>query len=231
MPPNATRHAAANMSQFALNCRREQTVLEEIFNSITCGIGFCLSVAALVVLIVSANRAGDAWRMVGVSIYGTSLALLFLFSTLYHAIPSKKAKDVFELLDHCTIYVLIAGTYTPFALVTLRGPWGWSLLGTVWGLAFFGIVFKIFFVSRFRVFSAIVYLLMGWLAVVVLRPFLQHLAAAGIGWLLAGGVIYSAGLIFYAWKQLPFHHTVWHVFVLAGSGCHFVAVLKYVLPE
>ena len=218
------------MKQFTLDHRHEQTVLEEIFNSITCGIGCCLSIAALVILIVSASRMDDAWRMVGVSIYGSSLVLLFLCSTLYHSIPSKKAKHVFEILDHCTIYVLIAGTYTPFALVTLRGAWGWSLFGAVWGLAFLGIVFKAMFVSRFRVFSVVVYLLMGWLVVIAFRPLLQHLAMAGIGWLLAGGVIYSAGLLFYAWRTLPFRHAVWHLFVLVGSGCHFVAVLKYVLP-
>ena len=184
------------MKHFALDHRHEQTVLEERFNSITCGVGFCLSIAALVILIVSASRVGDAWRIVGVSIYGTSLALLFLCSTLYHSISSKKAKYVFEILDHCTIYVLIAGTYTPFTLVALHGPWGWSLFGAVWGLAVLGIVFKAMFLSRFRVFSAVVYLLMGWLVVVAVRPLLQHVAAAGIGWLLAGGVIYSAGLIF-----------------------------------
>ena len=149
---------------------------------------------------------------------------------MYHSLSCKKAKYVFEILDHCTIYVLIAGTYTPFTLVALRGPWGWSLFGAVWGLAVLGTVFKAMFLSRFRVLSAVVYLLMGWLVVVAVRPLSQHVAAAGIGWLLAGGVIYSAGLIFYAWKKLPFHHTVWHVFVLVGSGCHFVAVLKYVLP-
>lgn len=218
------------MTQFALDHRHAQTALEERFNAITCGVGFGLSIAALVMLIVSASRAGDAWRIVGASIYGTSLALLFLCSTLYHAISSKKAKGVFEILDHCTIYVLIAGTYTPFTLVTLRGAWGWSLFGAVWALAVLGIVFKAIFISRFRVLSAVVYLLMGWLVVIAVRPLSQHVAAAGIGWLLAGGVIYSAGLIFYAWKTLPFHHTIWHVFVLAGSGCHFVAVLKYVLP-
>jgi len=215
---------------FASDNRHGQTLLEEIFNSITCGVGFCLSVTALVMLIVSASQVGDAWRIVSVSIYGVSLALLFLFSTLYHAISSKKVKYFFEILDHCTIYVLIAGTYTPFALVTLRGAWGWSLLGVVWGLTVFGIVFKVIFISRFRAFSAVVYLLMGWLVVVALRPLLQHLAPAGIGWLLAGGMIYSAGLVFYAWKKLPFHHTIWHLFVLTGSVCHFVAVFYYVLP-
>ena len=218
------------MARLAVDRGREQTVLEEIFNSITCGIGFCLSIAALIILITSASRAGDIWRIVGVSVYGIGLTLLFLFSTLYHAISAKKAKHVFEILDHCTIYVLIAGTYTPFTLVTLRGPWGWSLFGTVWGLALFGIVFKAFFVTKFRALSAVVYLLMGWLIVVAVRPLSQHLAAEGVGWLLVGGVIYSIGIIFYAWRKLPFQHVIWHVFVLAACVCHFVAVFAYVLP-
>ena len=207
-----------------------QTVREEVFNSITCGIGACLSIAGLVVLVVSVSPGGDVWRIVSVSIYGTSLVLLFLAATLYHAIPSKNAKRVFEILDHCMIYLLIAGTYTPLALVTLHGPWGWSLFGAVWGLALFGIVFKVFCVSRFRVLSVMIYLLMGWLVVVVMRPLLQQLTLEGIGWLLAGGVIYSSGLLFYAWRTLPFRHTIWHAFVLMGAACHFVAVLRYVLP-
>lgn len=206
-----------------------QTALEEVFNSVTCGIGACLSIAGLVVLVVSASPGGDAWRMTCASMYGASLVLLFLVSTLYHSIPSRKAKRVFKILDHCMIYVLIAGTYMPFALVTLRGPWGWSLLGAVWGLALFGMVFKVFFVSRFRGLSAVIYLLMGWLVVIALRPLLQHLPLGGIGWLLAGGAIYSSGLLFYAWRTLPFHHTIWHLFVLMGGACHFVAVLRYVL--
>ncbi len=210
---------------------RGQTVLEEVFNSVTCGAGLLFGVAALAVLAVRAGFGGDAWRVVSACVYGASLVMLFLFSTLYHSIPSGKAKRVFEVLDHCMIYVLIAGTYTPFALVTLRGPWGWSLFGVVWGLALFGILFKTLFISRFRVFSALVYLLMGWLAVVVLRPLTRHLAPAGIGWLLAGGVIYSAGLLFYSWKKLPFHHTIWHLFVLAGCFCHFLAVFFYVVPR
>lgn len=205
-------------------------MLEEVFNSITCGIGVCLSIVGLVMLVISAGPSGDARRMVAASIYGASLVLLLLMSTLYHSLPNGKAKRVFEILDHCMIYVLIAGTYMPFALVTLRGPWGWSLFGAVWGLALFGIVFKIFFVSRFRVLSAATYLLMGWLAVIVLRPLQQHLALGGIHWMLAGGIIYSGGLLFYAWKALPFHHTLWHVFVLLGGACHFVAVVRYVMP-
>jgi hemolysin III len=208
----------------------EQTILEEIFNSITCGIGFCLSVAALAVLVVSASLGGDVRRIVSVSIYGTSLALLFLFSTLYHCIPSKKAKRVFEILDHCAIYVLIAGTYTPFVLVTLKGPWGWVLFGVVWSAALLGILFKTFFIVKFRLLSAVIYLLMGWLIVVALQPLVRNLAPEGIGWLLVGGVIYSAGLLFYSWRKLPFHHTLWHFFVLAGCVCHFFAVLFYVVP-
>jgi hemolysin III len=136
---------------------------------------------------------------------------------------------VFQILDHCMIYLLIAGTYMPFALVTLRGPWGWSLLGAVWGLALLGIALTIFSLSRFRALSAAIYLLMGWLVVIALRPLLQRLALGGIGWLLAGGLIYSSGCLFYAWKRLPFHHTVWHAFVLMGGACHFVAVLRYVV--
>ncbi len=219
------------MTSAAAARQREQTVLEEVLNSVTCGAGLLFSVAALVVLVVWAGLGGDAWRIVGASVYGSSLAMLFLFSTLYHSIPSGNAKRSFEILDHCMIYVLIAGTYTPFALVTLRGPWGWSLFGVVWGLALFGILFKVFFIARFRVLSALVYLLMGWLVIAALRPLTRNLAAAGIGWLLAGGVTYSVGLLFYGWKKLPFHHTIWHLFVLAGCACHFVAVFFYVLPS
>ncbi len=213
-----------------MDCHRDQTILEEVFNSLTCGIGLCLSVAAAVVMIVLASLGGDIWRIVSVSIYGVSLMVLFLFSVLHHGISSSKTKRVLEILDHCAIYVLIAGTYTPFALVTLRGPWGWSLFGIVWTLAFFGILFKVVFSTRFRVFSLAVYLLMGWLIIFALEPLRQHLDSAGIVWLAAGGVIYSAGVIFYAWRKLPFHHTLWHLFVLAGCACHFFSVLLYVIP-
>ena len=212
-----------------VNTLREQTVSEEIFNSLTCGAGLCLSVAASAVLIVKASLSGDPRSVVSFSIYGASIILLFLCSTLYHSIASKKAKEVLKICDHCTIYVLIAGTYTPLALVTLRGPWGWSLLGIVWGLTFLGIVFKIFFVSRFSLLSVAIYLLMGWLAVFVLGPLLRRLAPAGIGWLLAGGIFYSVGTLFYAWKKLYFH-AIWHLFVLAGCACHYFAVYWYVLP-
>lgn len=210
---------------------RKQNIVEEIFNSVTCGIGLCLSVTALVVLVVSVAVRGDALRVVSFSIYGASLVFLFLFSTLYHCFRSEKAKHVFEILDHCAIYILIAGTYTPFALITLKGPWGWSLFGIVWSVALAGILFKSFFVKKLRVLSPILYLLMGWLAVAVLRPLTQSLAFWGIVWLAVGGIIFSLGVIFFAFKKLPFQHVVWHLFVLAGCICHFFSIFFYVLPE
>lgn len=209
---------------------RRQTVLEEIFNSLTCGIGFFLSIAALVVLVVFASFHRDAVLIVSLSIYGASLVLLFLFSTLYHCLPPGKAKHVFEILDHCSIYILIAGTYAPFTLVVLKGAWGWSLFGVVWGLAIAGILFKVFFISRFRVFSTLVYLLMGWLVLIALEPLRRHLVTPGILWLAAGGVIFSLGAASYAFEKLPFNHTIWHLFVLAGCACHFFSVLFYVIP-
>ena len=213
-----------------MNEPHKQDVLEEIFNSVTCGVGLCLSIAALVILVVLAGLHGDALRVVSFSIYGASLVLLFLFSTLYHCFQPGKVKHVFEILDHCAIYILIAGTYTPFALVTLKGAWGWSLFGVIWALALAGILFKSFFIKKFRALSVVIYLLMGWFVVVAIRPLTQHLAVQGVVWLAAGGVIFSLGAVFYAFKKLPFHHTLWHVFVLAGCACHFFSILFYVLP-
>jgi len=207
---------------------REQSVLEEVFNAATCGVGFLLSLAAFVVLVVLSGLKGDVWRIVSFSVYGASLVLLFTLSTLYHCFWSIKVKRIFEILDHCAIYLLIAGTYTPFTLVTLRGPWGWTLFGVIWALALGGILFKFYFIERFRVFSIFLYLLMGWLVAVALGPLNRHLATQGIVWLAAGGVIYSLGIIFYAWKKLPFQHTLWHLFVLMGCGCHFFSILLYV---
>lgn len=208
----------------------KQSPIEEVYNTITCGIGLCMSIAALTVLVVFASLRGEALKIVSFSIYGASLVGLFLFSTLYHWVRSEKAKLVFEILDHCAIYILIAGTYTPFTLVTLKGAWGWSLFGVVWGLTIAGIVFKAFFVKRFRVFSVMIYLLMGWLVAIALQPLTKHLAVAGIGWLAAGGIIFSLGVIFYAFKKMPFHHVIWHLFVIAGCACHFFSIFYYVLP-
>ena len=213
-----------------MNDLREESRLEEFFNIVTCGAGLGLSIVASVILVVSASLHGDPRRIVSLSIYGASLVLLFTCSTLYHCFRSKKTKRVFEILDHSAIYILIAGTYTPFTLVTLKGAWGWSLFGIVWALALAGTLFKVFFITKFKALSVIIYLLMGWLVAVALRPLDQHLGAEGIRWLAAGGIIFSLGVFFYAFKKLPFHHTVWHLFVLMGCGCHFFSILFYVLP-
>jgi hemolysin III len=205
------------------------TLGEEIANSITHGVGAVLSIAGLVALVVAAALRGTAWHIVTCSVYGASLVLLYLASTLYHALPQGRAKHVFQIIDHSAIYLLIAGTYTPFTLVTLRGAWGWVLFGLVWALAAIGIVFKSLFIGRLAVLSTVVYILMGWCAVIAIRPLLHALPWNAFLWLLAGGLAYTLGVIFFAAKY-PYAHTVWHLCVLAGSACHFVAVWKYVLP-
>jgi hemolysin III len=208
----------------------KQSLGEEIANAITHGIGALLSIAGLVILIVFASIKGDAWHIVSFSIFGTCLVLLYTASTLYHSLPGKRVKKVFRIMDHAAIYLLIAGTYTPFTLTLLRGGWGWSLFGIVWGLGLAGILFKVFFVNRFNVLSTIVYLLMGWMILIAGKPLIEHVPVNGLYFLLAGGAAYSLGTIFYLWEKLPFHHAIWHLFVLGGSICHFFAVLLYILP-
>ena len=203
---------------------------EEVAHSVTHGVGFFLSIAALVVLVVLASHNGDPWRIVSFSLYGASLILLYGVSTLYHSIPHVTAKKVFRLLDHMSIYVLIAGTYMPFALVPLRGPWGWSLFGAILGLAVLGITFKLIHRHRYEVLSVIIYLLMGWLVLIAIVPILRHVPAGGVVWLVGGGAAYTLGTIFDAWEKLPFNHAIWHLLVLAGSLCHFFAIYFYVLP-
>lgn len=203
---------------------------EETINAWTHGLGALLSLAGLAVLVFMASRNGDAWHIVSCSIYGATLVLLFSSSTLYHSFRSERVKHIFRIIDHASIYLLIAGTYTPFVLINLRGGWGWSLFGVVWGLALAGIVFQIFFVSRFRVLQTLIYLAMGWLAVIAIKPLLTSVPLPGLIWLLAGGLSYTVGALFYLWKRLPFHHAVWHIFVLAGGVCHYFAILFYVLP-
>ena len=209
---------------------RVQSAAEELANSITHGIGAALGVAALTVLVVYASLAGDPWRIVATSVYGASLVLLFLASTLYHSFRKPRVKYVFQVLDHAAIFLLIAGTYTPFALVTLRGPWGWTLFGIVWGLAVLGIAFEAGWMGRFPRLSTALYLLMGWVGVIVVWPLWQTLPLGGWGWLVAGGLAYTVGVVFFAWERLPYHHTLWHLFVLAGAACHFFAVFGYVVP-
>jgi len=210
--------------------KKEQTLIEEIANSVTHGIGLLLSIAGLVVLVVQANIYGNVWRVACFSIYGSTLVILYAASTLYHSFPLGRTKNIFKIIDHSAIYILIAGSYTPFALISLRGAWGWSLFGVIWALALAGIVFKVFFVERFFVLFTIIYLMMGWLAVIAVRPIINSIPFRGIVWLIAGGLFYSLGVIFHAFPKLPFNHTIWHLFVLAGSICHYFAILFYVLP-
>ena len=203
---------------------------EEIANSITHGIGILLAIAALCVLTVFAGRYGNVWHVVSVSVYGTTLILLYTASTLYHSIQNHSVKGIFQILDHSAIYLLIAGTYTPFTLVNLRGPWGWWLFGVVWGIAILGIVFQLFPARRRKAVSMGLYIGMGWVIIVAIKPLIQSVETGGIALLVSGGLAYTAGILFYAWKKMKFHHAVWHIFVLAGSVLHFFAVLFYVVP-
>jgi hemolysin III len=202
--------------------QRGQTRGEEIANSITHGVALAASLLALPALVGVALARNDASQVVGAAVFGITLVLLYAASTLYHALPVSRAKRVFRVLDHSAIYLLIAGTYTPFTLGVLRGTWGWSLFGTVWGLAVAGIVFKTTLGFRFPHFSTAVYLLMGWLGIVAIGPLLEQLSPAGLIWLLAGGLSYTFGVVFFAWEQLRFGHAVWHL--IGGSTCHFLAV-------
>ena len=208
---------------------RPRLSLEEIANSITHGIGLLLSIAGFVVLLVFAILRGGASHIVACSIYGATLIALYTASTLYHAVVSPRLKRGLRIFDHSAIYLLIAGTYTPFLLLYLRGPWGWSLFGVVWGLAFAGIVFKFWFVGHFEYVSTAIYLAMGWLVIIAAKPVLAHVPMATLLWLLAGGLFYTGGVVFYAWRRLPYSHAVWHLFVLAGSTCHYCAILRAVL--
>ena len=206
------------------------TVGEEIANSIAHGIGALLSIAALVILIVAAVIRGSIWHVVSFTIYGSTLVILYTFSTIYHALTHKTAKYVFEILDHSAIYLLIAGTYTPFTLIVFHGTFGWTLFGIVWSLAAIGIVFKAFFVKRFMIISTMIYILMGWMIVMGIKQLFANLPKGGIIWLVIGGLAYTLGTFFYMYRKVRYFHFVWHLFVLAGSICHFFAVLFYILP-
>lgn len=203
----------------------------EFANSLTHGLGTALAVAALTIMVVLAALKGTGRHVVGVSIFGACLVVLYAMSTLYHAFRAPRIKRIFHILDHAAIFLLIAGTYTPYCLATLRGAWGWSLFGVVWGLAASGIAVKAIFGPRLRWLSTLVYLAMGWIVLVALKPLAESLSTGGLVTLFGGGVFYSAGVIFYAWKRLPYHHAIWHLFVLGGSACHFFCFLLYVLPQ
>lgn len=200
----------------------------EKFNSISHLLGAALAAVGTVVLIMFAVRLGDPWKIVSFSVYGAMLITLYITSTLYHSVRGR-AKDVLRKFDHCAIYLLIAGSYTPFTLVSLRGAWGWSLFGAVWGLALLGIVQEIWLAKGARILSLMIYILMGWLAVIAIAPLISALSWDGFIWLAAGGLFYTVGIIFYATDEKLRHgHGVWHLFVLGGSACHYFAVLLYV---
>ncbi len=200
---------------------------EELANSLSHGVGFLCALAAVPVLVVDAVRQGSAAAIVGSSVFGTTLVLLYLASTTYHMVPASRIGERLRRLDHAAIYLLIAGTYTPFTLGVLRGAWGWTLFGVVWAIAAAGVVYKLRVGARYSRISTAAYLLMGWMILIAIRPLVLAVPLPGLLWLAAGGLAYSAGVPFYHRDRLPYRHLVWHLFVLAGSACHFVAVLGY----
>jgi hemolysin III len=202
---------------------------EEIANAGTHGLGLVAGFAAGIVLIVLTALTGDTLSIITASVFAATVVLLFLASTLYHAIPHPAAKARLKVLDHAAIYLLIAGTYTPFTLVGLGGAWGWSMFGVVWGLAVVGVGFKLFFTGRFKLASTLVYIAMGWLALVAIEPMLDRLSPLVLTWLLIGGACYTLGTLFYLAKRLPYAHAIWHVFVLGGCISHFVATYALLL--
>lgn len=202
---------------------------EEIFNAVTHGAGIALSVAGLVVLITMSALYGDAWKVTASAIYGTSMIVLYSASTLYHSFKNPRIKKLLNMCDHISIYYLIAGTYTPFVLVNLRGPWGWTIFGVIWSCAIAGTVLKLIYGDRFRKISTILYLCMGWVILIAAKPLSMNMEIGGLILLAAGGLFYSLGVIFYKWKSLPFNHGIWHLFVLGGTACHFFAVLYFVI--
>jgi hemolysin III len=202
-----------------------QTILEEIANSITHGIGLCLSILGLVILLTYFNQNEDPWKLISFSIYGICLIILYLSSTIYHALTHHKTKAIFKQIDHSAIYLLIAGTYTPVTLISLRESWAIYLLPIIWIMAITGIYLKIFYKNKYENLSLILYLTMGWLAVIAVKPLFYSLPIESFIWIFIGGLSYTSGVIFYKWIKLPYHHTIWHVFVLLGSISHFISIL------
>ncbi|MFK3651380.1 hemolysin III family protein [Lysobacter enzymogenes] len=208
----------------------DHSIREEIANALTHGLGATAALAGGSVMITLAALYGDGWQLGSAIVFGISLLLLYIASTLYHAIQHPVAKGRLKVFDHCAIYLLIAGTYTPFTLIGLRGSWGWGLFAAIWGLAAAGIVFKLFYTGRFKLLSTAIYIAMGWLVLVAIKPLLNALDAWALGWLLAGGLCYTLGTVFYHRPKLKYSHAIWHLFVIAGSVCHYVAVLSQVVP-
>ncbi|RDH80773.1 MAG: hemolysin III [endosymbiont of Galathealinum brachiosum] len=206
------------------------TSAEEVAHTATHALGMLLSIAGLAILVGFSSLNGDAWHVVSSSIYGASLIILYGASALYHGIPHPVAKVLLQRIDHAAIYLLIAGTYTPFLLISLRGSWGWSLFGVIWSLALIGVVLEFVNWKPFKKVSLALYLGMGWIVIVAINPMLEQVATGGLILLLAGGLFYSLGVVFYVWDSIKYNHAIWHMFVLAGSVLHFFSILFYVIP-
>ena len=203
---------------------------EELANALTHGAGLLASTAGATLLVVLASFRGDVWSIVGSAVFGGTLVLLYIASTLFHTARTPRVKARLQVFDHCAIYLLIAGTYTPFTLLGLRGGWGWSLLGVAWGLAAAGVVFKLFFTGRYPRLSTALYLGMGWMSLVAAKPMIERFPVETLAWIVAGGLAYTGGTYFYHSRRIPYAHAIWHLFVIAGSACHYVAVLTQVAP-
>ena len=210
---------------------RDLSIGEEIANSITHGVGLVASIAALPILLLRARSSSDPSAVTGAVIFGVTLILLYATSTVYHALPLSRGKRFFRVLDHSAIYLLIAGTYTPFALGPLRGAWGWTLLAIIWTLALVGIGAKVLRGFGGSYVSTGIYLAMGWLIVIAIKPLVENIPRAGLFWIAAGGLAYTVGVAFYAMRRVRYNHMIWHLFVAAGSVCHFIAVLGYAIPS
>lgn len=209
------------------NLVKRYSVAEEVFNSVTHGVGALFSLAALVILVAFASIQGDVWRIVSFSIYGFTLFFLYLSSTLYHCSFHEKTKKVMRVFDHISIYLLIAGSYTPIALVAMKGTWGWTIFGVIWFLAIGGIILNVVNLEKMKYLSLALYIIMGWLIIIAIKPMLQMIPRGLFTWLLAGGLIYTVGVIFYVCKKIPFNHGIWHLFVLGGSITHYFGFLFY----
>ena len=207
------------------------STIEEKINIISHAIGFILSIVAFIFLVIHANLHGNVWHIVSFSIFGASLITLYAASTFYHSAKKSELRNRLNIIDHASIYILIAGTYTPFTLVTLKGTIGWVIFGTTWGLALTGIILKLFFTGKYNLISTIMYVLMGWVIVFAIKPLINNLPLEGLIWLLVGGISYTIGAILYSIKKIKFNHAIFHMFVLSGSFCQFMSVFFYVLPS
>lgn len=205
--------------------------LEERFNVISHAFGILLSTIALIFLVLKASMKGDPWQIVSFSIYGASLIMLYSASTIFHSSKDEELRNKLNIVDHASIYVLIAGTYTPYVLVTLRGTVGWIVFGVIWGLALTGIILKLFYIDKYSLLSTIMYVIMGWVMIFAVKPIINSLELGGLIWLLAGGIVYTVGAVFFSLKNLKYNHAIFHIFVLLGSFCHFMSIYYYVVPR